>query len=451
MNVHLPRWSLIPRALFVLFCAVSPRSHAQVSIGTAVDLALRNSPRVKIAQADVAKAVASLSEAKDVFIPSLTAGAGIGQSYGYSFNPPTLFTFNGQSLVYNGSQFDYIRSGHAGLVAARQALQDTRESVAEDAALAFAAIEYGQQREAVLGQQSDFARRLTSIVQDRLDAGRDSKIDLTTAKLAAAQLRLALLRAQNQTAIDREHLARLLNLPASSLRIEGTLPSLPAIEEPTAAPDAYMNFAVASAYSNALAKRELAWGDARALHRPQLAFVVQYNRYATFTDSFKTLESTNKIGANEGVFGVQVTLPIYDRHLRDKSRESAADADHALHEAEYAQFNALDGRAKLRHSLAELEARAEVARLEQQLSQQQLDILTVQLQNASSGPGPQMTPKDEQNARIAERDKYLNLLEASYQLRQAQINLLRQSDQLEVWIRTSVLALPSTSSTPDSH
>ena len=338
------------------------------------------------------------------------------------------------------------------MTAAQQfALEDVREAVAEDTALAFAAIEYGQQREAALGQQMDLARHLAAIVQDRLDAGRDSAIDLTTAKLTGAQLHLALLRAQNQTAVDREHLARLLNLPASSFHIEGTIPALPPIDPPASAPDTYVNFAVASAFSNAHAKQEVAWGDARALHRPQISFVVQYNRYATFTNSFKTLETTNKIGANEGVFGVQITLPIYDRQRRDKSRESAADADHALHEAEYAQFTALDGRAKLRHTIDELQARAEVATLEQQLSQQQLDILTVQLQNASSGPGPQMTPKDEQNARIAERDKYLNVLDASYQLRQAQISLLRQSDQLEVWLRTALLALPPAPSSSIGH
>ena len=451
MSAHHPRRLLLavsPLALLFTLCATT---HAQVSIGTAVDLALRNSPRVKIAQADLAKANANLSEARDVFIPSLSAGAGIGQSYGYSFNPPTLFTFTGQSLVYNGSQFDYIRSGRAGVVAAQQALQDTRESVAEDVALAFAAIEYGQQREAALEQQMNFAHRLTTIVQDRLDAGRDSSIDLTTARLTAAQLHLALLRAQNQTAVDREHLSRLLNLPAASFKIEGSLPALPPIEQPVATPDGYISYAVASAFSTAHAKQEVAWGDARARHRPQLSFVVQYNRYATFTNSFKALETATKIGANEGVFGVQITLPIYDRHLRDKSLESAADADRALHEAEFAQFTALDGRAKLRHNIAELQARAEVATLEQQLSQQQLDILTVQLQNASSGPGPQMTPRDEQNARIAERDKYLSLLDASYQLRQAQISLLRQSDQLEAWIRTAILALPTTPSTSSPH
>ena len=66
-----------------------------------------------------------------------------------------------------------------------------REAVAEDTALAFVALDHDQQREQVVGQQCDFATTLVSIVESRVDAGQDSAIDLTQAKLTAAQLRLA--------------------------------------------------------------------------------------------------------------------------------------------------------------------------------------------------------------------------------------------------------------------
>ena len=50
-----------------------------------------------------------------------------------------------------------------------------------------------------------------------------------------------------------------------------------------------------------------------------------------------------------------------------------------------------------------------------------------------------MTPKDEQNQRIAEREKYLAVVDSNFQLRQAEINLLRQTGQLEQWLRRAVL------------
>lgn len=436
---HTPRRTSTLLAASLLACLPAV---AQVSITTAVDLALKNSPRVKMAEAEVAKAQAALSQSKNVFVPSLIAGAGLGQSYGYSPNPPTLFFFNAQSLVYNTSQFDYIRSARAGLDAAGQSLQDMREAVAEDAALTFLALDHDQQREDVLRQQTEFSTRLISIVQDRFDVGRDSRIDLTSARLSAAQLHLASLRAAGETAIDRAHLAHLLGIAPATLRAAGGFPSAPALPEAAATPSGYANASVAAAFATARAKQELAWGDARYLYRPQFASVIQYNRYATFTDSFKNLQKTNgTIGANEYVFGVQISIPLFDRVRQGKARESAAEASRALHEAEYAQFTILDAQSRLTHTLDELRARAEVASLEQQLAQQQLDALLVQL-TAPTGNGPQMTPKDEQNSRIAEREKYLSVVEATYQLHQTEINLLRQSGQLQQWLHTTARPTP---------
>jgi len=71
------------------------------------------------------------------------------------------------------------------------------------------------------------------------------------------------------------------------------------------------------------------------------------------------------------------------------------------------------------------------------------------LQNGTGNPeGPQMTPKDEHNARIAEREKYLAVVDANYQLHQAQVQLLRQTGQLVTWLRATggVQATPAAQS-----
>jgi outer membrane protein TolC len=65
---------------------------------------MKNSPRVKSSEADVARARAVLSQSKDAYIPTLNIGAGIGQAYGYSNYPPTLFTLNSNSLIYSSSR-----------------------------------------------------------------------------------------------------------------------------------------------------------------------------------------------------------------------------------------------------------------------------------------------------------------------------------------------------------
>jgi outer membrane protein TolC len=417
-----------------LFCAVSPL-RGQVSLTSAIDMAIRNSPRVKSSQADVEKARAILGESKDVYIPSLTAGSALGQAYGYSPYPPTLFTLTSSSLVYNASQFSYIHAAGAGVDAALQALADMRENVAEEAALAFIAVDHDQQREDVLRQQSTYSARLLQIVQDRFDAGQDSRLDLTNAKLADARLRLALLRAADDTATDRERLARLIGIPPNSLRAEGGFPSAPIAETQPGTSGPYANAAVASAFANAKAKRFQAHGDANFLYRPQVSFVAQYNRYATFTNAFKNLQTSYSGGlaANDEAFGVKIDIPILDRMRRSKATESLADANKALHDAEFAQMGALDAQSRLSHNIETLKAQAEVAALDQDVAQQQLEIVQLQLQSANASPQP-MTPKDEQNSRIAEREKYLAVIDNAFQLHQAEVSLLRQTGQLEQWI-----------------
>ena len=95
-----------------------------------------------------------------------------------------------------------------------------------------------------------------------------------------------------------------------------------------------------------------------------------------------------------------------------------------------------EGQMKLRRSATEMAARVEVARLDQELAQQQMEILLVQLRSGTGNPdAPQMTPKEEQNARIAEREKYLALLDSRFEMQQAEVTLLRQAGGLEAWLR----------------
>jgi outer membrane protein TolC len=440
-------------AVLYLVTLAAP-ARAQISLATAVDLALRSNPRVLGAEADVRKARAQLSETHDAYIPAIVAGAGLGQAYGYLPSPPTLFQVNAGSLVFGISQSFYIRSAKEGINAAQLAADDVRENVAQDTALAFTALEHDQQRESVIRQQVGFATTLVTIVQQRVDAGQDSQIDLTQAKLTAAQLRLAVLKAQDDGASDRDHLARLIGLPPASLQTDNAFPDTPLpVDTPTApAGGIYANDAVASAFANADAKKQQAAGDARFLFWPQISLVTQYNRYATFTNSFKTLENLENptngngahIGADEAAFGVQISMPFYDKTRAAKARESMAEADRAYHDAQNAQIDALDGASRLRHSIDEIQAQAEVAALQQQLAQQQLDVIQTQMQSGTGNPeAPQMTPKDEQKARISERDKYLEVVDANFQLHQAEIQLLRQTGNLETWLRTNSAAPPS--------
>src|ERR1017187_7107804 len=447
----LPRLPMVALVLAMVATPALP-ARAQISLTTAVDLALHSNPRGQWAHADVAKAPAQLSEMHDVYIPAITAGAGIGQAYGYLPSPPTLFTVNAGSVVYNAAQTFYIRSARAGLNAAPPAPEAVRETIALDTALAFVAVGHDQQREQVYRQEAGFADTLVTIVQERADAGQDTQIGLTQARLTAAQLRLSTLRAEDDTANDREHLARLMGIPPDALRVDDNFPETPVpLDEPSAPTQGYANPAVASAFANAEAKQQQAKGDARFRFWPQITSVVNYSRYATFTNSFKDLENIYKgnngltlLTSNETAFGVQISLPFCEAPGAPGAREPPADAAKALHDAQNAQIDALDGQTRARHTIAELKEQAGVAAFEQQLAQQQLDVLLVQLQSGTAEPNsPPMTPKDEQKARIDERERYLGVIDAGFQWRQAEIQLLRQTGKLLDWLNSTAATQPA--------
>lgn len=424
-----------PLLLAALLIAAPACMQAQISLASAVDLALRNSPRVRSAQAQVTRARAELAETHDVYIPSVSGGADLGEAFGYSPYPPTLFSINATSLVFNLSQHDYIRSSRAGLQAAQFALQDAREAVAEDAALAFIAVDHDQQQAEALTQQFDYANHLVEIVQQRKDAGYDAQGDLLQAQITAQQIKVNLIHLQGTTATDRHHLATLLGVPVDTLRADGGFPDQDFPDLATIAPDGVRTPAIDAAFSTARAKQQQAFGDSRFLYRPQVNLIVQYSHYATFASAFHQLKSLySNISNDEQAYAVQITIPILDRARSARARETAADAVKAYNDASNTQMQVFEGQFKLRQSLAELQARTQLASLEQQFSQQQLAAIHAQL-TASIGSGPAITPKDEQNALINERARYLSVIDTTYQLRQSEINLLRQTGRLEEWLR----------------
>ena len=427
-------------------------ARGQISLETAVDLSVRNSPRVKIAQADVDKAQASLSESRDVFIPNATAGGGgYGRSYGYPQGQPSVLNINTGSLVFTFSQRDFIRAAHSGLTAADYALLDARDAVAEDAVLTYLAVAHDEARLLALRQQRALGEKLVGILEDRLSVGQDTAINLTAARLSSAQLRLSVLHTEDALADDRLHLEHLTRLPAAGLGSAEAVPELPELSAademaaPTSSPG------IRAAFATAEAKFETAFGEGRYLYRPQVSFGAQYSRISTFNNAnylqyFGRRDAEGNLlpfPSNSFGIGLEVSVPFLDYGHKAKARESMAEANRAQREAEQMRDQFTEGQMKVRRSAMELAARVEVARLDQELAQQQLDILLVQLRSGTGNPeGPQMTPKDEQSARIAEREKFLALLDARFEMQQAEVTLLRQAGGLEAWLRSVSGAAP---------
>jgi len=454
-------------ALSLLCCcfAAAPAS-AQISFTSAVGLAVSGSPRVRMAQADLDKARASLAEAHDVYRPEVSGIMDLGYSYGAPLGEPTLFSFSAHSLVFNYSQKDYIRAATSGLAAANSSLDEARNEVAEDAAVTYVALDSDQQRRAALVEEYGHVNQLAKIIQDRIDLGQDTQLELLQARRTAAQIRLQMLQLDDQIASYRSHLAQLDGLPDGPMATESSsVPALPEIPPPSPQIDRSLTLSIASpgplepmadtpgvaaAFANARAKQQQAFGDSRYLYRPQIAAFAQYSRFSTFNNYGTYYPAFNVNTLNAIGIGIQITMPFYDRLHQDRAEESRADARHAEQEALNARSQMFEGRAKLQHASAELAAQAELASLDQQIAQQQLDAILTQLQSGTGdAAGPQLTPKDEQNARIQERQHYIDYLSARSNLRQAEIRLLRLTGQLELWLKSAAAARsPASPGTP---
>jgi outer membrane protein TolC len=412
------------------------RLEAQVTLTAIVELAQRNSSSVKLAEADVKKASASLAQTRDAYYPNLVIGSTVGYSYGFPTGQPSIGSANMQSLVLSFSQGQYIKAARAGLNAANLALKDAREQVALDASTAYIELDTVSTEIDAAQKQEAFADSLIHIEQQRAEAGVDSALDLLQARLTGAQLKVKRLRLESRAATLSKQLAVLTGLPVDAIKPEhASIPEIPAVkaDEPSRT-----TAGLESAGALASSKQFQAKGDYLAATRPQIGFGAVYNYDSDELNNYSYYY--RNFTPNNVSFGIEIQIPLFDLGQRAKARVSAADALRAKVEAEQAQQQNDVQIATLSGSLRELDALAEVAGLKQEIAAEQLKVVMTQLDlgnGASSGPNPQpqTTPKAEQLARIDERQKYQEALDASLELSKARLNLLRALGHMDDWLR----------------
>ena len=445
---RIARWSCLLLGLMVLPCL---GAQGQISLTSAVDLALRNSERIKIAESDVDHARFALAQTRDVYIPNLIgSSSGLGYGYGFPLGPPTLFSVSSGSLVFSYSQKDYVRAAVAGVQAATLALRDVRQSVAEDTVNTYLDLSRTEQQHAAVLEERRFAERLQQIVKDRLDAGQDTAMDYTRARRTGVQLRLQTMQLDDDIATYRDHLERLLGLTGTEVHaIPDSIPPLTVESGSQSIPISSADTpGVQAAFVSMHQKYEQAFGDARYLFRPQVTFGAQYSKESFYNNGYLayypyvtgenpvTGRGGGTLPAQSVAFAVNVSIPLFDQSRRDRARETMSEAVHAFHDARNIRDQELEGRLRLQHSTAELAVRAALASLDRDMAQEQLEAILVETK--TPGNGPLLTPKDEQNAHIGERQRFVELLDAQCRLRQAEVNLLRQTNRLEDWLRGSL-------------
>jgi outer membrane protein TolC len=424
--------------------AIAVTASAQVSLTTVVELAQQHSDAVLLAQSDVRRAQATLSQATDAFVPSINFGSGLPAfpEIGFTGSLPTIWDGSVESMVFSVSQFAYIRAGRAGLKAARLSLSDAQEQVALDASTAYIELDTVDRELMAAHEQEQDAARLVEIEQQRAEAGVDPLSQLLQAQLTAAQMKLKRLHLETRSATLSKQLATLTGLPDGSITpAHSSIPEIPAIsadEAPVATPG------LDSARMLARSRQLVAKGD--ELHSkwyPEVGFGAQYNRNTTLLNNigsyFVTPHNSGVLPANNFSTGFSIKVPVFNLEFRAKAKESAAEALRSTVEAEQAQHQNDIQVAHLTASLRELDALAEIASLKQQIAADQLKGVTAQLESGNGTANtpnaqPQISPTAEQQAKIEERQRYLDSLDAGLDLSKARLDLLRALGHMQDWL-----------------
>jgi outer membrane protein TolC len=423
----------------VLFLLMPLLAGAQISLSSAVEMAEKNSPSVRGAVATVQKANAALAETTEAYIPNLVLGISPGYAYGFPLGAPSFFTATSQSLVLSWSQRDYIRAARAGLNSANLNLKDVQQQVALDVALDYVELDHDMKEIASLDEENGYAGSLVEIEQNRVQAGVDPHVTELQAELTAAQVDEKRIQLENDADAMRQKLAHLTGLPAAGIdAIGSSIPGVPVANSPANGDDdaTRQNPGIAAAYANAKSKWYSAFGDAKQNHRPTASFAGEYALFEEtpgYTNYYKTFQYNN------AEFGIQITFPLFDATKRGKARESSAEAVHAQADADAAHDVLSEQTASMRGALRELAALQRVVQVKSELAQEQLKTVETELAHGTGVPNAQpITPREEQQAHIDERERYNDALDADFSLTKAELNLLRATGQLDAWVRAAL-------------
>lgn len=419
----------------LLGAAVAP-CLAQVSLGTVVDLAQRNSTTVRMAEAGRNKAGAALSESRNTIIPSAQFASGLPAfpSVGFTGSPSSIWSVTLQSLVFSIPQKRYIDGASAGVRAADANLKDAREQAALDATLAYIELDTVNRELDTTRHQETDAARMVEIEKERAEAGVDPLNDLLQAQLTHAQIRLKRIHLETRAGTLAKQLAVLTGLPDGSITPDHA--SIPQIPQLSGDVKPRVLHGIESARLVAKSKLDVSKGDEQTNYMPRVSFFAQYNRNTTLLNNADYYYAHN-LPPDNFSSGFSIQVPLFDMGQRAKSRESAADALRARVEAEQAERQNDVQIAMLTGSLRELDAEAEVATLQQQIADNQLKTVQAQLELGNGqGSTPQLSPKAEQAARIDQGQKQIEALDAGFELAKARLNLLRALGHMDDWLHT---------------
>jgi outer membrane protein len=397
-----------------------------LTLRQAISLALRQNPDLALAHLDEDKAEQAIRLARDPFVPKIVIGSGAAYSSGFPMSiegaTPSIFQARAISDVFNRQQSYRIASAKEGRRGVALDVAGKRDDIAFRTAELFLDAERDNRQAEAARRQIETLQRIAGTIAARVTEGRELPIETKKAALNLAKARYREQAIETERSSVELTLASILGLdPADQIRIaqeERATPQLPASEE-----EAVRSALERSKELKALESRLIAKGfdirAERAARLPRLDLVAQYGllaRFNNYEDFFRKFERHN------GQLGISFQIPIWNGPGPDAAaRQAEAESAQIRIQIQNTRARITSDTRRRFQEVRQVEAAFEVARLDLDVTRDQLSVLLAQMQEGRAGL------RQVEEARFAESEKWIAFYDSVAAVEKARLNILRQA------------------------
>lgn len=404
--------------------ALSP---LRFTLKQAVAISLQKSREISLARLQYETTRQESGVTRAQFLPNLYTGSGVAYTSGFPLlaggGAPALFSLSYNQELFNLPARGEVRAAEQKAEQQRLSVDAVRDSVIQRTVAAYLELAKVRRQLELLHSERESAQKILDYTRQRMQAGYELPIEVTRAQLTAAQVeqRTAQVEDQEETAADQLRL--LLGLEPDQ-SIEVTAENIPPAADQTisnlVAAALRDNSEVKVAESERVASEERLRGE-RGGYWPTIGLIGQYNLLAKFNNYDQFF---NKFQRNNFIAGVDIKIPIFASHTGASIAFAQANltASQMQVENKRAQVS-LDVRHQARQA-REMDTTREVARLQLELAQENLQVLQSQFQQGRANI------RDLEAGQLDENEKWLAFLDAEYAHQEAELNLLRTTGQL---------------------
>jgi outer membrane protein TolC len=392
-----------------------------------VAISLQKSREISLARLQYETSRQEAGVTRSQFLPNLYTGSGVAYTSGFPLlaggGAPALFNLTYNQELFNLPARGDVRAGEQKSEQQRFTIDAVRDGVIQRTVSTYLELAKVRRQLNLLVSERESAQKILDYTRQRAQAGYELPIEVTRAQLTAAQVeqRRAQLEDQEETAADQ---LRVLLALEPDQAVEVTAEDIPPAADQTIAnlvAEALRNNPEVKTAESERTASELRLKGERGGYWPTIGLIGQYNLLAKFNNYDQFF---NKFQRNNFIAGIDVKIPIFASHTSAAVSFARANltASQMQVENKRAQVS-LDVRHQARRA-REMDTTREVARLELELAQQNLQVLQSQFQQGRANI------RDLEGGQLDENEKWLAFLDAEFAHQQAELDLLRTTGQL---------------------